>query len=179
MVADLVEADVLPPAPYTELRRCLLQSHTLTPYQQVENLFDHPGLGNQRPSELLASMVRACPRGQEDSLFFRYLFLHRLPRELRVLLADMEMDDRRALADRADHLWAHNVRGHTEAVATVAAVPEPVAAVQSQQSSHQRKKKKQPGQQSRQQSSQQSGQHSGQQAELHPSNVARQAALLC
>ena len=88
LVADLVEADVPPPAPYTELRRRLLQAHTLSPYQQVEVLNDHPALGSQRPSELLASMLKVCPRGHEDSPFFRYLFLHRLPRELRVLLAD-------------------------------------------------------------------------------------------
>jgi hypothetical protein len=125
LVADLVESE-LPVDPYDELRRRLLQAHTLTPYQQVEQLFAHPSLGDQRPSELLAAMLKKCPRGQEDSPFFRYLFLHRLPRELRVLLSDVDGTDRRVLAERADHLWSHNVRGHSDTVA--AAVPEDVVA---------------------------------------------------
>jgi hypothetical protein len=61
----------------------------------------------QKPSELLAEMLRLCPRGQENSLFFTYLFLHHLPRELQVLLTDVDHNDRRLLSERADQLWAH------------------------------------------------------------------------
>jgi hypothetical protein len=43
-------------------------------------------------------------------LFFTYLFLHRLPRELRVLLTDVDHADRWLLSERVDQLWAHYAR---------------------------------------------------------------------
>ncbi len=89
------------------LKARLLAAHQLTDYQRVEQIFQLPPLGAQKPSELLAEMLRLCPRGQENSLFFTYLFLHRLPRELRVLLTDVDHNDRRLLSERADQLWAH------------------------------------------------------------------------
>ncbi len=90
-----------------QLKARLLAAHQLTDYQRVEQIFQLPPLATQKPSELLAEMLRLCPRGQENSLFFTYLFLHRLPRELRVLLTDVDHNDRRLLSERADQLWAH------------------------------------------------------------------------
>jgi hypothetical protein len=106
LVTDFV-GGVLPANPYTQLKARLLAAHQLTDYQRVEQIFQLPPLGAQKPSELLAEMLRLCPRGQENSLFFTYLFLHRLPRELRVLLTDVDHNDRRLLSERADQLWAH------------------------------------------------------------------------
>jgi hypothetical protein len=82
LIADLVEADQLPANPYTELRRRLLAAHQLTDIQRVEQLFNLPPLGAQKPSELLAEMLRLCPRGQENNC----LFLNKPPRELRIIL---------------------------------------------------------------------------------------------
>ena len=147
LIADLVEVEELPADPFTELRRRLLQAHTLTEYQQVELLFNHPPLGDRRPSELIASMLKTCPRGYEDSPFFRYLFLHRLPRELRVLLSDADIADRRALSERADHLWSHNVRGHTDNVAAVAGDDDDTVAAIRGRSRAVKKKPSQPQQQ--------------------------------
>jgi hypothetical protein len=106
LVTDFV-GGVLPANPYTQLKARLLAAHQLTDYQRVEQIFQLPPLGAQKPSELLAEMLRLCPRGQENSLFFTYLFLHRLPRELCVLLTDVDHNDRRLLSERADQLWAH------------------------------------------------------------------------
>jgi hypothetical protein len=106
LVTDFL-GGVLPANPYTQLKARLLAAHQLTDYQRVEQIFQLPPLGTQKPSELLAEMLRLCPRGQENSLFFTYLFLHRLPRELRVLLTDVDHNDRRLLSERADQLWAH------------------------------------------------------------------------
>jgi hypothetical protein len=72
----------LPDNLYTQLKARLLAAHQLTDYQHVEQIFQLPPLGAQKPSELLAEMLRLCPRGQENSLFFTYLFLHRLLRKL-------------------------------------------------------------------------------------------------
>jgi hypothetical protein len=106
LVTDFV-GGALPVNPYMQLKARLLAAHQLTDYQRVEQIFQLPPLGAQKPSELLAEMLRLCPRGQENSLFFTYLFLHRLPRELRVLLTDVDHNDRRLLSERVDQLWAH------------------------------------------------------------------------
>jgi hypothetical protein len=64
-------------------------------------------------------MLRLCPRGQENSLFFTYLFLHRLLRELRVLLTDVDHADRQMLSERADQLWAHYAQRSHSTVACI------------------------------------------------------------
>ncbi len=93
LIADLVQADPLPANPYTELRRRLLAAHQLTDIQRVEQLHNLPPLGSQKPSELLAEMLRLCPRGQENNTFFNCLFFNKLPRELRILLSEADMAD--------------------------------------------------------------------------------------
>jgi uncharacterized membrane protein YgcG len=128
LIADLVETEEVPQDAYTQLKARLYGAHQLSDYARVEQLFALPTLGDRKPSELLAEMTRICPRGQENNLFFTYCFLHRLPREIRVLLADVDHADRRALAVRADQIWAHNTKySHDAAVAAVEAVPEPAA----------------------------------------------------
>ncbi len=67
LIADLVEADPLPGNPYMELRCRLLAAHQLTDIQRVEQLHNLPPLAAQKPSELLAEMLRLCPRGQEKT----------------------------------------------------------------------------------------------------------------
>jgi hypothetical protein len=134
LISDLVEVEEVPADAYTQLRARLFGAHQLSNYQKVEAMFALPTLGGKKPSEMLAEMSRLCPRGEENSTFFTYCFLHRLPREIRVLLADVDHGDRRALAVRADQIWAHNSRyAHDTAVAAVASEPEPtpVAAVSS------------------------------------------------
>ena len=129
LVADLVEGE-LPVDPYTQLKRRLFAAHTLTDYQKVEQLNALPLLGSQKPSELLAAILKLCPRGQESSVFLTFIFLHRLPRELRVLLSEVDHADRRGLAEKADHLWSHNTQGHqTAAVAAVLTEEENINAV--------------------------------------------------
>ena len=122
LIADLVEADPLPANPYTELRRRLLAAHQLTDIQRVEQLHSLPPLGSQKPSELLAEMLRLCPRGQENNAFFNCLFLNKLPRELRILLSEADMADKQALGARADLFAAHNSKQAHDVVSAVAAV---------------------------------------------------------
>ncbi len=77
------------------------------------------------PSELLAEMLRLCPRGQENNAFFNCLFLNKLPRELRILLSEAEMADKQTLGARADLFAAHNSKQAHDVVAAVAAVSSP------------------------------------------------------
>jgi hypothetical protein len=124
-VLDVIERpDLL--NPYTVLRDRLLSAHQLTDYQKIARLHKMEPLGARRPSELLSSMLELCPRGQEDNVFFVHLYLERLPAELRVLLGEDDHQDLRALAEKADKLWAM----HGQRFGLVAAVEpqEPVVA---------------------------------------------------
>ena len=73
-VLDLVE-NLLLFTPYTILKARLLDAHQLTDYQKVDSLLKMEPLGTRGPSELLAAMLEACPRGQETNIFFTHLFL--------------------------------------------------------------------------------------------------------
>jgi hypothetical protein len=92
--------------PYTVLKSRLLSSHELTVFQKIEQLHKVEPLGGRRPSELLSHMMELCPRGEENNKFFWFLFLQRLPRELRVLLTEDDFGEPRELAAKADRHWA-------------------------------------------------------------------------
>jgi hypothetical protein len=65
-------------------------------------------------------MLEYCPAGESITAVFTYLFLQRLPREIRVLLSEEELADVRAIADKADCLIAMHVPQHHDACAAVA-----------------------------------------------------------
>jgi hypothetical protein len=94
----------------------LLVAHEPTTFQQIEMLHKMEPLGARKPSELMAHMLKVCPRRQEKNEFFLFLFLQRLPRELRVLLGD-DFADPRDLATKADWVWAMHVHEHRSVVA--------------------------------------------------------------
>jgi hypothetical protein len=78
-----------------------------------------PALGGRKLSELMAAMLETCPRGEEKTNLFACIFLQRLPREIRVLLAKADHKDPKTLATQADELWAlhdNNGRGGVGAV---------------------------------------------------------------
>ncbi len=77
----------------------------------MEKLFNLPPLAAQKPLELLAEMLRQCPRGQENNAFFNCLFLNKLPRELRILLSEADMADKQVLGARADLFAAQQQTG--------------------------------------------------------------------
>ncbi len=65
---------------------------------------------------------------EEKRVFFNCLFLQKLPRELRMLLSEADMADKRLLSERA-----HNSHLHHDTVAAVSSEPDgdgAVAAVQ-------------------------------------------------
>jgi hypothetical protein len=125
LVLDIVAS---PPEddPYTELKGRLLASHVLTDYQRIERLMAMDALGSRKPSQLLAHMLEICPSGEQRSKFFAFLFLHRLPQELRIMLGEDDHQDVHVLAAKADRLWAlHGHRMHGEVAAVAAAQPSP------------------------------------------------------
>jgi hypothetical protein len=95
---------------YTQLRTRLLAAHTLTEFQRMEKLLAAQAFGGQKPSDMLHDLVQFCPDGEEQTRIFRYLFLQRLPTEIRIILAEDRDSTLAALAARADQLWAHSTR---------------------------------------------------------------------
>jgi hypothetical protein len=129
LVLDLLERPDVN-TPYTSLKRRLLASHELTDFQRIEKLFQLEPLGARKPSELLGEMLELCPRGQEDNMFFLFLFLQRLPREIRVLLDDENQLSARDMAVKADRLWAKHSHQHGSVAAVATEEENQVAAVQ-------------------------------------------------
>ena len=67
-------------------------------------LFNLPGLGDSKPSELMDSMLSLL--GTHTPCFlFRHLFLQQLPDYVRVPLAPSSTDNYRALAQEADKIY--------------------------------------------------------------------------
>jgi hypothetical protein len=103
LVADIVE-DEPSERPYDNIKQRLVASHQLSDFQKAERLFQMPALGGRKPSELMAAMLETCPRGEEKTNLFACIFLQRLPREIRVLLAKADHKDPKTLATQADEL---------------------------------------------------------------------------
>jgi hypothetical protein len=91
-VADIVEM-VPEEQPYGVLKQRLQTSHQLTGFQPAEKLLQMPPLGSGKPSDLMAAILEVCPRGEEWSEFFACLGLQRLPREIWILLSEVDHED--------------------------------------------------------------------------------------
>jgi hypothetical protein len=159
---------------YDRLKAALVASHTLTPFQQVDRLVNMEGLGGRKPSELLAAMDKFKPR--DPNSFYAYHFLQRMPREVRIMLAHDDLQDMRALAEKADQLMAlHQPQSHdavaavqaTEPQGELAADSDGVAAVSSK-GGKRRKNKKQRG-----------GKQGGKQRDSSPSQSIVEQSPLC
>jgi hypothetical protein len=119
MVGHLIGQDQQqrPADAYTQLKRALVSCHVLSDFKKVELLSRVEPLGGRRPSELLTAM----PERTQSSPFFAYLFMQRLPREIRILLTDDDTTNMRALAAKADRLLVmHSPQPLEAALAAVA-----------------------------------------------------------
>jgi hypothetical protein len=112
------------PTSYDNLRTSLLSSHSLSNYQKMERMMRLPPLGDRKPSVMLAEMLEYCPVGESATAVFAYLFLQRLPREIRILLSEDDPADMWAIADKADRLIAMHVPQGHDTCATVSAADE-------------------------------------------------------
>ena len=119
--------------PYDPLKDRLCDTHQLTDFQRVEKLSMMDALGGRKPSELLHEMLELCPTGHEESPFFLFMFMQRLPKELRIVLGDQdEAVELRSLALKADKLWSlhnHQQHGMVAAVEPGASSPQPAATI--------------------------------------------------
>jgi hypothetical protein len=138
---------------YGKLKAPLVASHTLTQFQQVDRLVNMEGLGGRNQSKLITVMDKLKPK--DPNRFYAYYFLQRMPRVVRILLAHDDLQDMRALAEKADLLMAlYQLQAHVSAVHAAkpqepAEDSEAVAAVISK-ANKKRRTKKRGGKQGRQ-----------------------------
>ena len=105
-----------PPDPYNSIKARLISMFVLSDYQKAETLVNLPAMGDQKPTVLMDKMLHLLPAGHDPCFLFKFLFLQRLPADLRVLLMNDVMDLPRDLAAKADILWTARSARQTNAV---------------------------------------------------------------
>jgi hypothetical protein len=103
---------------YERLKDRLLGKFTPSKWQRLNQLVDHPDLGDRKPSTMMDEMLGLLPTGEPAGELFQTLFLRRLPLSMREHLGTEDFEDAREMAERADQIWAARSTG-----------PSPVAAV--------------------------------------------------
>ena len=97
-----------PPAAdkYVTLKAALLEKYTLSNTEKAAALLDMAGLGERKPSDLLAHMQTCHPKGKPFGFLSRELFLRQLPLDVRAHLADKQQLAMAELAKEADQFFA-------------------------------------------------------------------------
>jgi hypothetical protein len=85
LVLDILE-NTSPTTNNTQFKLCLLLSQELTDFHRIEKLHQLGGLGDQKPSVPLTTMLELYPHGHEMEKFFSFLFSQLLLAKLRVPL---------------------------------------------------------------------------------------------
>ena len=108
--------------PYKELKDRLVELLTPSKLDQINSIIWGAELGGRRPSEMMDGMLASLPPGEQAGLLFKGHFLHRLPTDIKNLVAVQFANmQAKELAVYADSIWdARNAKK-----ATVAAVQTP------------------------------------------------------
>jgi hypothetical protein len=120
-VLDVVRTAATATAPFSDLKARLLGGYTQSKWSRMFQLIHHPGLGDQRPSQLMDKMLALLSSGTTPGEVFMGLFMDRLPVEMRAQLSLQDYTSPRHLAAAADLIW--DARG------PVLAIPPAVNAV--------------------------------------------------
>ena len=106
VIVSLLDVVQAPPVdtPYETLKERLLANYTLTKYQRASFLVHQPALGDRKPSVLMSDMLALLPPDHKPDFLFNFLFLERLPADVRKHLVTSEELDPRKLALLADGL---------------------------------------------------------------------------
>ena len=103
--------DVIAPPPdtdrYEKIKARLLKEFTLTDSERASQLLELPGLGDQRPSQLLSKMLALVPPSEQSNpgFLFKELFVRQLPPEVRHSIMDKYDMAVRPLAEEADRYF--------------------------------------------------------------------------
>ena len=107
---DIISTDYTPPNAYGLLKERLLQLYEKGQRACCRKLLDLPPIGGRCPSELLAEMSTLCPKGEQNSNIFRYMFYFRLPPRIQELLGEDDQSSVVELATRADTFTLNEAR---------------------------------------------------------------------
>jgi hypothetical protein len=107
MVVCIVEQKDQTDVAYDQLKATLVSSHTMSDYQRIELLSNVEQLGGRKPSDLLATILELCQCGYDAVPFFCYLFLHRLPRGIRVLFVEEDATNMGPSLKMRTATWPH------------------------------------------------------------------------
>jgi hypothetical protein len=104
-VIDVVCSAATAIAPFSDLKARLLGSYTQSKWARMFQLIHHPGLGDQRPSQLMDKMLALLSSGTKPDEVFMGLYMDRLPVEMRAQLSLQDYESPRHLAAAADLIW--------------------------------------------------------------------------
>jgi hypothetical protein len=90
---------------YHRLKAKLLSAYAKTDWELANDLYDHPGLGDNKPSQLMNSLLALLPPDDQPGILFLALFMRRLPTYIRDQLAALPTRDPDQLAAHADLIW--------------------------------------------------------------------------
>ena len=95
-----------------------MENYSLSSYEQSCLLLDGPGLGEEKPSALMAKMLALASDSDRQSDLFRNIFLRTLPDDIRAPLLHTGEKDCLKLAHEADTLWSAKSVSPANMVAT-------------------------------------------------------------
>ena len=102
-IKDITKAGPVEGA-YEKIKKRLCTVFDLTDQERARQMFEHQGLGDQKPSELMAHFL-SLTEGKDIEFVVKQLFLRNLPQEIRCTLAN-EPGTPIELATKADGIWA-------------------------------------------------------------------------
>jgi len=124
-IRDILQAAHTMADPYAELKAELIRQFAPNMVQQLNGIVFCPELGGQAPSQLMRTMLALLPVGETAGLLFKYMFVLRLPADMReVVVKKIDRLDAKELAAYADTRWyVRNAKPPTKGhVAVVEAV---------------------------------------------------------
>ena len=105
IVRDIISQRPRDPNCYDLLKNTLIKRKTSSKVQRIEEAMALGELGDQKPTELLLRIPQILNVGHEDDVgFMRWLFLHRLPKSVRLVLQSQDELSLKDLAKKADAL---------------------------------------------------------------------------
>jgi len=123
-VAAIVTAPHLLATPYTDLKTRLLEVYQPDVWELSSQILRFRELGDQKPSQLMDSLLALLPIGEEPGLLFKTVFLDRLPNDVRThVQGAARHQDCRELAAAADVIWRARNQKNTSTLAAVALNP--------------------------------------------------------
>ena len=89
---------------YGNIKKRLLNTFDLSQQERAARLLSFPDLGDRKPTALMDDML-ALLGSHQACFLFNYIFLQRLPEDIRVALASEDINNPCQLAQKADILW--------------------------------------------------------------------------